>query len=105
MKQNCWEFQKCGREPGGPNTGTSGICPASTEFKLHNVHGGMNAGRACWMVAGSRNPLESSRLACQWPGKDMGGCLDCDFYREVAREETDMLSSENMLVKMIFASV
>jgi len=27
-KYNCWEFKKCGREPGGEKADRLGICPA-----------------------------------------------------------------------------
>ena len=80
--QNCWEYKKCGRETSGFNTMKLGICPATTEERLHGVHGGTNAGRACWVVAGT---------LCQ--GKVQGvfvqkyvTCQDCDFYKKVQKE-------------------
>jgi len=30
-KKNCWEFMKCGREPGGVNAIELGVCRAATE--------------------------------------------------------------------------
>ena len=53
MKANCWEFKKCGRESQGPNAEELGVCQAYLENKLDGVHGGMNAGRSCWVVAGT----------------------------------------------------
>lgn len=55
MKMNCWEFMKCGREPGGASAEEFGVCPASIESRLNNIHihGGKNAGRACWAVSGT----------------------------------------------------
>ena len=53
MKLNCWEFKKCGREPGGVHVRELGVCPAATEGRLDAVHGGRKAGRACWVVAGT----------------------------------------------------
>lgn len=53
VKQNCWEFKRCGREPGGVNVYKLGLCPATKEPRLHGVHGGEQAGRACWIVAGT----------------------------------------------------
>ena len=47
---NCWEYQGCGREPGGRRAGELGSCPASTETELDGTHGGANGGRACWMI-------------------------------------------------------
>lgn len=29
MKLNCWEFKKCGREPGGLKARERGACPAT----------------------------------------------------------------------------
>jgi hypothetical protein len=53
MKANCWEVKKCGREAGGKNARELGICPATTDTRLHGVHEGKNAGRACWILAGT----------------------------------------------------
>ena len=53
MKLNCWEFMKCGREMNGLNSTEMGVCPVCFEKQLDGVHGGNNAGRACWVVAGT----------------------------------------------------
>jgi hypothetical protein len=45
-KMNCWEFKQCGREPEGSKISESGVCPATTETRLHGTHGGVNSGRA-----------------------------------------------------------
>ena len=45
-KLNCWEYKKCGRQPQGPHVKERGLCPASTEAGLDDVHEGANAGRA-----------------------------------------------------------
>ena len=52
-KLNCWEFKGCGREPNGSKVEDLGVCPSSTENRLDGVHGGMNGGRACWVVGGT----------------------------------------------------
>ena len=52
-KLNCWEHKKCGRQPGGHKAQELGICPVTTYTDLHGAHGGANAGRACWAIAGS----------------------------------------------------
>ncbi len=82
-KLNCLEYKKCGREPGGQDTGEFGICPASTEKRLHGVHGGINAGRACWVVAGTfcRGEVQGTFA------KKYKNCEVCDFYRLVREEE------------------
>ncbi len=46
-KKNCWEFKGCGRDAGGNKVKELGICPASTEQRLHKVHDGHCAGRTC----------------------------------------------------------
>jgi hypothetical protein len=52
-KLNCWEFKKCGREAGGAKAKELGVCPATEDEKLNTVHGGKNAGRSCWVLAGT----------------------------------------------------
>jgi hypothetical protein len=83
MKKNCWEFKQCGRETGGVNADTLGVCPASTAEGLEGIHGGKNAGRACWMVAGTycRGKTSGTFISKY---KD---CKECDFYKHVREEE------------------
>ncbi len=83
MKQNCWEFMKCGRETGGSESYVSGTCPVSMERNLDGVHGGSNAGRSCWIVAGT---LCGGRVQGTFAEKN-GNCLTCDFFRSVQRDE------------------
>jgi hypothetical protein len=52
-KLNCWEFEKCGRQPGGIKVKELGVCPAATEKRAHGINGGINGGRACWAIAGT----------------------------------------------------
>ena len=83
MKKNCWEYKGCGREEGGRNVKDLGVCPVSTETKLDGVHGGKNAGRACWAVAGTFCKGEvQGTFALKY--KD---CEKCDFYQTVRQEE------------------
>jgi hypothetical protein len=83
MKQNCWDFKKCGREPGGQHMDDLGPCPVATYTDLNGLHGGKNAGRACWVVTGSlcggkvQGNEEQKRKAC-W---------ECDFLKLVKKEE------------------
>jgi hypothetical protein len=85
MKANCWEFKKCGRESQGPNAEELGVCQAYLENKLDGVHGGMNAGRACWVVAGT---MCGGNLQGTYAQKEKN-CLRCDFYNLVYEEEAD----------------
>lgn len=81
-KLNCWEVKRCGREPGGSRNDL-GICPASIEERLHGIHGGVNAGRACWVVAGTLcNGKIQGTFAVKYEK-----CELCDFFQLVCEEE------------------
>ena len=82
-RRNCWEFKKCGREPGGIHAAQLGVCPAAIEGKLDSVHGGKNAGRACWIVAGT---LCKGEVQGTFAAK-FGACETCEFYLQVRSEE------------------
>ena len=82
-KLNCWEFKKCGREPGGENEIELGTCPAATEKKADQINSGTNGGRSCWAVAGT---LAGGDAKGMFAGK-IGSCLSCDFFVKVAGEE------------------
>jgi hypothetical protein len=81
-KQNCWEFKNCGREPNGSKINELGICPSATETRLDGVHGGKNAGRACWIVAGT---LCSGKLQGTFAQK-YHNCMECDFCKTVIND-------------------
>mgnify|MGYP001560368420 CR=1 FL=1 len=82
-KINCWEFKQCGREPGGKHVKELGVCPATIEQRLDGVHGGENAGRACWIVAGTFCKGEMQGVFA----KKYRDCEKCDFYQKVRKEE------------------
>lgn len=82
-KQNCWEFKRCGREPGGIKTKVCSTCPAATDRRLDGVHGGNGAGRACWVVAGT---LCGGKMQGSFAQK-VHSCLECEFYQQVRKEE------------------
>jgi hypothetical protein len=82
-KLNCWEYKKCGREPGGRNVTKLGACPAATDTRLHGVNGGRNAGRACWVVAGS---MCGTTMLCP-DARKMKNCWRCDFMNVVKAAE------------------
>jgi hypothetical protein len=83
MKKNCWEIMRCGREPMGENVEKHGICPAATFDLLNGVHGGKNAGRVCWIIAGTMcgGEIEGSFA------KKYKDCRECSFYQQVKKEE------------------
>ncbi|MEW6183512.1 MAG: two-CW domain-containing protein [Bacillota bacterium] len=83
MKKNCWEYKRCGREPGGAKTQQLGVCPAATETRMDGVHGGKNAGRSCWVLAGT---LCGGAVQGTFAQK-YANCKNCDFYELVKSEE------------------
>ena len=97
MGTNCWEFKKCGRQKGGPLASELGVCPAHSEMKLNGIHGGNNAGRACWAVAGTfcKGEKQGSFVS------KIGSCTACDFFNVVKTEEgSGLLQTGNILRKM-----
>jgi hypothetical protein len=82
-KLNCWEFKQCGRQPQGHNVNSLGLCPASVNEVLDGTHDGVNAGRACWVIAGTLcEGIEQGTFA-----KKFKNCKECDFYNKVREEE------------------
>jgi hypothetical protein len=96
-KLNCWEFKKCGREPGGKTAVEIGVCPATTYSILDGVHDGKYAGRTCWVVAGTMCDGEVQGIFAQ---KYMD-CKLCDFYKTVIEEEGENFLISVDLIKMI----
>ncbi|MBI4689332.1 MAG: hypothetical protein HY754_03555 [Nitrospirae bacterium] len=83
MKKNCWEIKNCGRYNGGEHVGDLGKCPAASEKRLDGIHDGTNAGRACWVIAGTlcRGEVQGSFA------QKYKNCEKCDFYQGVRKEE------------------
>lgn len=46
-KENCWEFTRCGRGPGGTQVPSRGLCPVVEADWADGLNGGKNAGRIC----------------------------------------------------------
>ncbi len=80
---NCWEFKKCGREPGGRRVSELGVCRASTETRTTGVNHGTNGGRACWALAGT---LCGGVVQGSFAMK-LANCRACTFYDAVRAEE------------------
>jgi adenylate cyclase len=80
---NCWEHTRCGREPGGSKVDELGVCLAAVDGRLDGVHGGRNAGRCCWVVAGT---FCEGRVQGTFAQK-YANCEACEFYQRVQREE------------------
>jgi len=90
-KKNCWEFMKCGREPGGINAEELGICPAPIETRADGINGGKNAGRVCWVVAGTFCEGEVQGTSA----KKLQTCLECKFYKMMWKEDKNHILAES----------
>ncbi len=82
-KTNCWEFMKCGRQPGGKKEDEFGPCPAVTDVLCDGINDGENAGRLCWSITGTLCGEEAQGSFA----KKRGTCLSCDFYRLVREDQ------------------
>jgi len=85
--ENCWEFRKCGREPGGSNICEQGVCPAAAETRVDGVNGGKNGGRACWVIAGT---MCGGKPQGTYAAK-IANCQVCGFHEKVQAD----LEAEN----------
>ncbi len=68
---NCWEIQKCGREPGGAKVAELGACIASKEA----------LGHSCWAVAGT---LCGGAVHGTVAQKEVD-CMHCPIYLDYNR--------------------
>ena len=82
-KVNCWEFKKCGRQPGGHKEKELGTCPVTVQGDLDGAHEGKNGGRACWVIAGS---LCGGKIQGTYAQK-LSNCWRCEFMNLVKKEE------------------
>lgn len=87
-KSNCWEFKKCGREPGGTNVGELGVCPAAFDLPASGVNGGHHAGRVCWAIAGT---FCGGAIQGSFAAKELS-CMSCDFFKAVMKEERELFA-------------
>ncbi|MFA5844708.1 MAG: hypothetical protein WC971_07755 [Coriobacteriia bacterium] len=94
---NCWEFKKCGREPGGAHVADLGVCPAATEMALDGANLGKASGRACWVVAGTFCEGVVQGTFAQ----KLQSCTECEFKEIVAREEYPRCAYTNELLKRL----
>jgi hypothetical protein len=96
-KTNCWEFKKCGREPGGSKSGELGVCPAAIETRTDGINNGKNGGRACWAISGT---LCGGKIQGTHAMK-VGNCLNCDFYQIIQKEERPDFKTTSHILKRI----
>jgi tRNA A-37 threonylcarbamoyl transferase component Bud32 len=82
-RQNCWEYMKCGRQPGGHRVAELGACPAAEDDSYDGINRGKNAGRFCWAVAGT---FCGGEVQGTFADK-RASCLSCRFFSKVRAEE------------------
>ena len=100
MRQNCWEFHQCGREPQGVNVHALGVCPASADLRADGLNGGKNGGRACWAVAGTmcRGTVQGT------VAMKLKDCAVCDFSQKVREEEQGSFAPLKTIYKKLVSN-
>ena len=80
--QNCWEFIKCERQPGGAKVGELGVCPLVTDASSDGTNSGKNGGRFCWSLTGTfcGEKVQGTNAM------KLTSCMKCDFFRVVMAE-------------------
>ena len=97
IKLNCWEWKKCGRQPGGEKTGELGICPAALDRRFSGINSGVNAGRACWVIKGTLCDAEPQGNFVL----KIAQCTKCDFYMHVRIDEGSTYKNSKTLLEML----
>ncbi len=92
VKQNCWEFKKCGRA-----IKSGEICPAASEIRLDEIHGGQNGGRACWVIAGTF----CGGVVAGTFARKFDTCEKCEFYQSVKKEENSKFILSSTLISIM----
>lgn len=69
----CWEYKKCGRQPGGASAGQQGICPGATFVQTE-----------CWLLAGTLCDGEVQGTYAQ----KYESCIICDYYNRMQEYNT-----------------
>jgi hypothetical protein len=75
----------------------AGICPAFLEKRVDGIHSGRNAGRACWVVAGT---MCEGRIQGTFASK-FKGCGLCDFLKTLAEDEGSDLLKTSVLLEIV----
>jgi hypothetical protein len=93
IRQSCWEFWRCGREPGGSKVDELGICPAAVETLMDGTNSGRNGGRICWAIAGTLCGGEVQTVFAE----KIGDCVNCAFHQIVLSEEEKFIIHPNQI--------
>ena len=97
LKKNCWEVMGCGREQEGKNVKRLGVCPAAIHESLDGLHGGKNAGRACWVIAGTFCEDGVQGTFAQ----KYQDCIQCPFFRQVKMAEGSDYQAPLVILKKL----
>lgn len=84
---NCWEFKKCGREPGGSKATELGVCPIAAEDRPPEAE------KRCWLVVGTKCGGEVHGIFA----KKFEDCRSCEFYQKARENECPHLSLKYLL--------
>ena len=99
-RKNCWDFFKCGRQPGGEKANEMGVCPATVQTSLHGTNEGINGGRACWAIAGTLCKGKTQGTYAQ----KLGDCLRCEFYASIRQDQGGSLVTTKDILKKLHES-
>jgi len=86
MKQNCWEFNKCSKNPSSKTSSEGEECPTEKAVEMDGTNDGKNGGRYCWRVNGTLCSVHDGKPIPHWAEK-MKDCIHCEFFRHVRKEE------------------
>ncbi|MCI5148900.1 MAG: hypothetical protein D3916_05850 [Candidatus Electrothrix sp. MAN1_4] len=75
-KIDCWEFKKCGREPGGKNIEKYGLCSLVVSLEDNKINNKRNGERLCWSLRESA--CEGIMRECCV--NEIKECRQCTFY-------------------------
>lgn len=98
MRKNCWEYNECTMERGRENARK---CPVSLDARFNGVHGGICAGRACWMI---EDTLCNDALQGDFIEK-YKECGTRNFYEYVKEAEDNDLTPTVLLLKKMEAEI
>jgi len=100
LKINCWEYKKCGREPGGEKADEFGVCPAADDASFCGINSGKCGGRFCWAVAGT---FCGGKIQGTFAEK-RDSCLTCNFFNRVQAEE-GTANLRRKFLRFVFSNV
>jgi hypothetical protein len=84
---NCWEYKKCGREPGGKYVEKYGICLVAIEKNCDGLNGGKNGGRSCWLWRESACAKIMKKSSIQ----NIRECRACAVYNSIKSKRLKQL--------------